>query len=93
MIPDVASVEPTKGYRLRVKFDDGTVGEVDIGALVRFVGVFEPLCDPTKFRNVRVDPESGTISWPTGADIDPVVLYANVRGVDVEDLLSTKIDG
>jgi hypothetical protein len=45
MIPDVVSVEPTKGYRVRVKFDDGTVGEVDIGALVRFVDVFEPLCD------------------------------------------------
>ena len=62
-------------------------------ALVRFVGVFEPLRDPTEFRSVRVDPESGTIAWPTGADIDPIVLYANVRGVDVEDLLSIKIDG
>jgi hypothetical protein len=33
MIPDVVSVEPTKGCRVRVKFDDGTVGEVDIGHL------------------------------------------------------------
>jgi hypothetical protein len=24
---------------------------------------------------VRVDPETGTVAWPTGADLDPIMLY------------------
>lgn len=95
MIPDVVSVEPTEAYRLRLTFDDGTEGEVDVAALVRFVGVFEPLRDPAEFRKAHVDPEIGTVVWPNGADLDPLVLYAEVRGVDVEELLATEspVDG
>lgn len=37
--------------------------------------VFEPLRDPELFAQVEVDGESGTVTWPTGADLDPVVIY------------------
>ncbi|MDX6632055.1 MAG: hypothetical protein QOG26_60, partial [Solirubrobacterales bacterium] len=37
--------------------------------------VFEPLRDPELFAQVRVDSEAGTVTWPTGADLDPIVLY------------------
>lgn len=87
MIPEVVAVEPTEAYRLRLTFDDGTTGEVDVETLVRFVGVFEPLREQARFREVRVDPELGTIAWPNGADLDPLVLYSKVRGVDVEEFL------
>jgi hypothetical protein len=30
--------------------------------------------DPDFFRAVAVDGETGTIAWPNGADIDPLVL-------------------
>ena len=33
-----------------------------------------------EFAKVRVDPELGTIAWPTGADLCPDVLYARVTG-------------
>jgi hypothetical protein len=90
MIPDVVSVEPTAAYRIRLTFDDGTVGEVDVAALVRFVGVFEPLHDPAEFRKVHVDAESGTVAWPNGADLDPLVLYAKAKGMEVDELLAAK---
>lgn len=90
MVPEVVWVEPAEGYRVRLRFGDGTVGEVDVGALVSFVGVFEPLQDPTEFRKVRVDAESGTICWPTGADLDPLVLYAKATGVEVDELLAAR---
>jgi hypothetical protein len=38
------------------------------------------------FAAVRVDPELGTICWPNGADLDPDVLYALVRGEPAPDL-------
>lgn len=40
--------------------------------------VFEQLAsNDDEFRKVRVDPDIGTISWPNGADIDPLVLHGD----------------
>ena len=89
MIPEVIAVEPIGGYRLGVTFDDGVTGDVDVDALVRFVGVFAPLRDETEFRRVTVDPDAGTVSWPNGANLDPLVLYASVTGIAVETLLAS----
>ena len=82
MLRDVVNVKPAGGYRVWLQFDDGVEGEVDIARLVPFTGVFEPLKDPLVFASVQVNGDLGTIVWPTGADIDPVVLYENVRRVD-----------
>jgi Protein of unknown function (DUF2442) len=73
-IHDVVDVDVTGDHRLRVTFDDGQVREVDLADQL-FGPVFEPLADPDLFAQVRVDPESGTVAWPTGADLDPIVLY------------------
>lgn len=85
MLKDVVAVEALEPYRLRLVFEDGVAGEVDVARLVRFDGVFAPLSDPTSFRAVRVEPEAGTVVWPSGADLDPNVLYAEVTGVPVAD--------
>lgn len=37
--------------------------------------VFAPLRDPELFAQVKIDAESGTVVWPTGADLDPIVVY------------------
>jgi hypothetical protein len=44
--------------------------------------LFGPLLDPTLFQQVRVDADLGTLVWPTGADVDPSVLYDWPRHVD-----------
>lgn len=75
MLVDVVQVEVLDKHRLRLAFDDGTEGIVDIASLVPFVGVFAPLRDPAVFAQVRVDAELGTVVWPNGADIDPSVLH------------------
>lgn len=48
-----------------------------------FSGVFEPLRDPAYFAQVTVDPELGTVVWPNGADLDPMVLHAALQGRSV----------
>lgn len=72
---DVVTVRPLGGMRLRLKFDDGASGEVDLARWLPRKGVFRPLFAPAYFRRVRVDPDTGTIAWPNDADVDPVVLY------------------
>lgn len=75
---DVRSAEHPGGYRLRVNFADGTARVVDLEAtLSGTVGpVFEPLREAALFALATVDPETGTVVWPNGADLAPDVLHA-----------------
>jgi hypothetical protein len=77
----VTEVEVVGSHRLRLSFDDGAEGQVDLSSW-RWRGVFEPLADPDYFRQVTLDKELGTIVWPNGADIAPETLHAWVaRGL------------
>jgi hypothetical protein len=84
---DIVEVAPLGGHRLHLLFEDGVEGDIDVADLVSFVGVFEPLRDPRELARVRVDSEIGTIAWPNGADIDPLVLYARITGKPFATLL------
>lgn len=80
---DIVKVEHLGGYRLRIAFADGLLGEVDLASkLAGSVGpMFEPLRDETFFAQVSVDPELGTIVWPNGADLAPDALHDQVAKV------------
>ena len=67
-------------------------GELDLGKMVSFRGVFEPLRDEAEFARVRVDPDTGTIVWPSGADLCPDVLYSAVTGKPIVEE-ATEEDG
>lgn len=84
MLQDVTKVECLADYQLRLRFEDGVEGVVDVAELVTFIGVFARLKDKTYFARVRVDADIGTISWPNGADLDPDVLYAAVTGEAID---------
>lgn len=72
----VTYVEPIEGFRLRLGFDDGSEREVALADEL-WGTMAEPLRDPDYFRQVRVDPELGTIVWPNGFDMDPDVLHGD----------------
>ena len=86
MLRDVVSVEYLGGYRLRLRFDDSTEGDVDLARHLDFNGVFAPLKDLAYFSRVRLDPDGGTITWPNEADVDPAVLYSWVTGQPIPDI-------
>jgi hypothetical protein len=69
----VAGVAVIGEYRLRLLFEDGTVGDVSFEDR-EWTGVFEPLRNPARFARVTVD--GGTIVWPDdGLDMAPEPLY------------------
>ena len=74
---------PLKEFRMLLKFEDGTQKEVDLEPFLRGP-IFEPVRnDLALFRDVRI--EGGTIAWPNGADIDPDVLYYDLRPAWMEE--------
>jgi hypothetical protein len=78
MIPRVIEAEYVRHYVVRLKFQDGTEGEVDLES--RLYGeVFEPLKAPEYFRQFRVDPDLHTLVWPNGADFAPEFLYERAQ--------------
>jgi hypothetical protein len=72
----ITSVEVLGHYLLRLGFSDGISRDVDLAGELRGP-VFEPLADPEFFARVRVDDELGTVVWPNGADLDPLVLHGD----------------
>jgi hypothetical protein len=77
-LPAVVGVAVLGEHRLRLLFDDGTVGDVDFSNEA-WTGVLEPLRDPVYFARVRVDPEASTVVWPNGEDLAPEPLYERAR--------------
>src|ERR1700751_2197070 len=70
----VTSFEQTGPYALRVQFDDGSTQTIDFESVL--VGeLYRPLRDPAEFARVKIDPEVGTLVWPSGADFDPAILH------------------
>ncbi len=84
MLVDIVEARAVGGHRLYIRFEDGIEGEVELTEVIEFEGVFAPLREPAEVAKVRVDPEIGTICWPTGADLDPDVLYSTLTGEPIE---------
>ena len=84
----VVAVEPLEGFQVRFTFENDTTRVIDIGPYLHGP-IFEPMrTSPDRFRAMKV--EGGTIAWDNGADIDPDVLYYNLRPAWMEEESVTK---
>jgi len=75
----VSEVSTLPGYRLLVRFVDGTTGEVDLSRLVISdkAGVFAALRDPELFAKAYV--EYGAVVWPGEIDLAPDAMYDEIK--------------
>jgi hypothetical protein len=73
-IPHVESAQVVRPHTIEIHFDDGLVRTLEFipGRPGDWV---KPLDDPEYFAQVFVD--HGTIAWPNGLDMDPVVLHGD----------------
>lgn len=77
-------VAPQSGYKLHLEYDDGTIGDVDLSALVG-KGVFKALTDIAVFDSVTVG-EHGEVRWNDDLELCADALYLKMTGKSVEDL-------
>jgi hypothetical protein len=70
MLTKVVRLEKLGGFRLRVRFSDGSEGTHDFSQMVKEPGpMLAPLRDEAYF--ARVFLEFGAPTWPNGFDIAP----------------------
>ena len=74
MFLHVTHVLYLKDYQLRLEFNDGKVKDLDLKDEL-YGEIFKPLKDIGLFKKVYVNPDTGTIEWPNGADLAPEFLY------------------
>ena len=82
--PKILEARPLDGYKIWLKFNDGTAGEVDLSHLAG-KGVFTFWNDYENFKNVSI--ENGRwLSWSDEIDLDADTLYLKLTGKKPEEL-------
>jgi hypothetical protein len=78
LTPDITDASVVRHGVLCLTFADGVTGEVDV--LGRMRGpVFEKARTVEGFAEVTIDRETGTVTWPGGADLAPDTLYVRLQ--------------
>jgi hypothetical protein len=73
MFLHTTAVKVLPGFRLHLRFNNGSEGEVSL--LDELWGeMFEPLKDETMFATAHHDDDMGTVVWANGADFAPEFL-------------------
>jgi hypothetical protein len=79
----VEKVTPLEGFSVLIEFEDGVAKQMDLESFLRGP-IFAPMRkDMEAFRNIHIT--GGTIAWSNGADIDPDVLYYDLKPTWMEE--------
>lgn len=75
----LARLEVLPGFRLRVGFNDGIEGMVELAGFVHSAsaGIFASLRDENLFSQARI--ELGVVTWPGNLDLAPDAMHRAVR--------------
>jgi uncharacterized protein DUF2442 len=75
----VADVEALPGFRLRVRFNDGTEGIVELAGFINsdVAGVFAALRDEKLFRQAKI--ALGAVTWPGELDLAPDAMHRAIK--------------
>ena len=72
-------IEAREGYRIWLRYSDGTTGEVDLSNIAGR-GVFEKWNEPGYFEKVYIAPHRA-IAWDDDLELCPDSLYMEITGV------------
>ncbi len=83
-MPQLITAEALSNFRVRLSYDDGITGEVDLSPLVGR-GVFAAWNDVASFNQVRIG-EFGELVWDNNIELCPDSLYLQVTGKSLEEI-------
>lgn len=75
----VADVKALPGFRLQVRFNDGTAGIIEMADFINSdaAGVFAVLRDEKLFRQAAVT--VGAVTWPGELDLAPDAMHREIK--------------
>jgi hypothetical protein len=79
MINQLIEIKAVKKYLIWLKYADGVEGSVDLSHLAH-QGVFNIWDEGDTFFNLKIDKETGAISWENEIELCPVSLYQRIKG-------------
>ncbi len=82
--PKAVFVKATEKYKIFIRYDDGTEGEVDLSGLAH-KGVFEYWEQDNNFFKVHINPEGGGITWSSFLDICPDNVWLTLKGLTFDE--------
>ncbi|MFO0815563.1 MAG: DUF2442 domain-containing protein [Gemmatales bacterium] len=86
----ITAIKLTGPHNLWLRFNNGYEGEVNLTPLLSGL-VFVPLQNPDYFAQVELNAETGTITWPNGADFAPEALLELCQAFKAKLLMGTKL--
>lgn len=82
MFFEIVNAEYLSDYKIKVEFEDGSQGEVDLSDYLEEDTVFKSFLDINFFKNFKI--EYGTLIWGNGEiDLAPETLYTLATGKPV----------
>ena len=76
----IDELKPFEGYRLWLRFSDGSEGVRDFADILAAGGeVVEPIKNEAMFRRVFLS--LGVPTWPSGLQLDPSTLHLELREI------------
>ena len=84
MISKPIKVKVIKKYIVRIKYSDGTTGEVNLSHLAH-QGIFKAWERNDFFNQVYIDKETDAIAWSKDIELCPDALYLKVLNLTFEE--------
>ena len=81
----ITTVQPLPAHRLKLCFDDGVEGLVDLSAEVG-KGIFAAWKDPVHFAAVKIVHNGRSLEWPCEIDLCADALYLEITGKKAKEL-------
>jgi hypothetical protein len=79
---NIAEAKYLRNHEIRLTFEDGSVGKVDLSKYIEHGTIFDKLTDVEYFKSFQI--EYGTLIWGKGElDIAPETLYSDATGKPV----------
>jgi len=86
----ITKVRVLENYKLWLKFADGVEGIVDLSKLVG-KGIFKKWEDKKFFESVKINSQTGTLTWGEEIDLCSDTLYAEILKVNPVEIFKQEI--